>query len=87
MNVLNFEDYKTQIQDAIQKKISRGSIVPSDPDGYILIDGFFNLPFYKEVGSNIILGGPSIPAVSVVGKSTGVIHTFALKVLLPNIQL
>ncbi len=85
MGVINFEAYKTQIQDAIQSKIVAGAI--SDPAGFILIDGFINMPFQKEMGSAFVIGGPSIPAVAVVGKSTGLIHTFALKVLLPNIQL
>lgn len=85
MSVLNFETYKGQIQSAIQQRISSGII--SDPAGFILIDGFINMPFQKEMGGAFVIGGPTVPAVAVVGKSTGVIHTFALKVLLPNIQL
>lgn len=85
MSVINFEAYKTQIQTAIESKITTGVI--SDPAGFILIDGFINMPFQKEMGGAFVIGGPSIPAVAVVGKSTGLIHTFALKILLPNIQL
>jgi len=34
------------------------------------------------------LGGPSIPAVMLIGKSSGIIiYTFALKVLFPNIEV
>jgi hypothetical protein len=84
MSVINFEAYKVQIQNAIQQRISTGVI--SDPAGFILIDGFINMPFQKEMGGAFVIGGPTVPAVAVVGKSTGVINTFALKVLLPNIQ-
>lgn len=85
MSAINFEEYKGQIQAAIQQKISMGVI--SDQAGFILIDGFISMPFQKEIGGAFVIGGPTIPAVAVVGKSSGVIHTFALKVLLPSIQL
>jgi hypothetical protein len=84
MSVIKFDEYKEEIQHAIQAKITGGAI--SDPAGFILIDGFINMPFHKEFGGGFTIGGPTIPAVAVVGKTTGLIHTFALKVLLPNIQ-
>ncbi len=85
MAAISFEQYKTQIQNAIQQRIAIGVI--SDPQGFIIIDGFVNMPFQKEMGGAFVIGGPTVPAVAVVGKSTGQIHTFALKVLLPNIPL
>lgn len=42
MSVINFEAYKGQIQTAIQQRITQGLI--SDPAGFILLDGFINLP-------------------------------------------
>jgi hypothetical protein len=84
MDVLNFEEYKPQIKNAIQKRIKTKAI--ADPSGFLLIDGFINMSFQQEIGSTFPIGGKTIPAVAVVGKSTGLIHTFALKVLLPNIQ-
>lgn len=85
MNPVDFEQYKTQIEDAINIRIKNGSI--KDPLGFILIDGFINMSFNKKIENSIIVGGPSVPCVSVVGKSTGLVYTFALKVLLPNIQI
>lgn len=85
MSNINFDAYKNEIQEAIQGKLATGIV--KDPDGFILIDGFINMPFQKDIGGTFVLGGPTIPAVAIVGKSTGIIHTFALKVLLPNIQL
>ncbi|WP_028524546.1 hypothetical protein [Runella limosa] len=85
MAVLGFEIYKAQIQNAIESKIASGVI--SDPAGFILIDGFINMPFQKEIGGAFVIGGPTVPAVAVVGKSTGLIHSFALKILLPHVQI
>jgi hypothetical protein len=85
MNSVKFDQEKEKIQKAIEKKISSGVI--SDPEGFILIEGFINMPTQNEVGGAFVLGGPTIPTVAVVGKTTGLIHTFALKILLPNINL
>lgn len=82
---INFDDYKEEINKAIQLKINSGAI--NDPNGFILIDGFINMPINKEIGEAFIIGGPTIPAVAVVGKRTGIIHTFALKILLPQIPI
>jgi hypothetical protein len=85
VNTIKFESLKEQIQKAIELRIQQGVI--SDTSGFILIDGFINMPFQKELGNSFVVGGPTIPSVAVVGKSTGIVYTFALKVLIPGIQL
>lgn len=85
MNVLNFDQLKNQIETAIEERLKKGII--SDQSGFILIDGFINMPFQKELGNAFQIGGPTVPGVAIVGKSTGLIYTFALKVLLPQIEL
>jgi hypothetical protein len=85
MNTANFEQEKEKIQQAIEKRIAQGII--SDPGGFILIEGFINMPTHNEVGGAFVIGGPTIPTVAVVGKTTGLIYTFALKILLPNIKI
>ncbi|MDN4165866.1 hypothetical protein QWY31_10145 [Cytophagales bacterium LB-30] len=85
MATINFEEYKAQVQQAIELRIKKGLL--SDPEGFILIDGFVNIQFQKEMGGAFVIGGPTIPAVAVVGKSSGLVYTFALKALLPNIQI
>lgn len=85
MSVKNFEDYKVQIEAAINQRISKGII--SDIEGFILLDGFINMPLQKEMVGSFVIGGPTVPGVAVVGKSTGIIYTFALKILIPNVQL
>lgn len=85
MNSVVFEEHRKQIEDAINNRIKNGSI--NDPSGFILIDGFVNMSYNKRIDNSIVVGGPSVPCISVVGKSTGLVYTFALKVLLPNIQI
>ena len=85
MGNINFEQYKQQIQLAIEQRIKQKVI--SDSQGFILLDGFINIQLQKDMAGSIVIGGPSVPSVAVVGKSSGLIHTFALKVLIPNIQL
>lgn len=85
VNTIKFESIKEQIQNAIELRIQQGVI--SDTSGFILIDGFINMPFQKELGNSFVVGGPTIPSVAVVGKSSGIVYTFALKVLIPGIQL
>lgn len=82
---VKFDELKDKIQQEIEKKINSGVI--KDPEGFILIEGFVNMPTQNEVGGAFVIGGPTIPTVAVVGKSTGLVYTFALKILLPNIKL
>lgn len=85
MEAINFEQYKSQILTALESKLKIAGI--SDPNGFILLEGFINMPLQKEMGGAFVIGGPTVPAVAVVGKTTGLIHTFALKVLIPDIKL
>ncbi|MCT4599731.1 MAG: hypothetical protein N4A32_02395 [Marinifilaceae bacterium] len=78
-----YEDYKEQIIEAINKKLAERNIV--DKDGFTLVDGFVNLPLHQELGE-MVLGGPTIPAIAIVGNDSGLVYTFALKKLLPNIK-
>jgi hypothetical protein len=53
---------------------------------YILIDSFINPPIYNELTEDFVLGGPTIPMIALVGDS-GRIYFFALKALLPKIEI
>jgi hypothetical protein len=85
MNPIIFEEYRTRIEDAINIRIKNGSL--KDPSGFILLEGFVNISYNKKYENSILIGGLSVPCVSIVGKSTGLVHTFALKILLPDIQI
>jgi hypothetical protein len=45
------------------------------------------LPLQGTISNNTILGGPSIPTIGIVGNTSGRIYTFALKAILPDIQI
>jgi len=81
-----FEDLRVKITDAINIKIKTG-LLPKDKEGYILVDGYINMQLQNELNGSIIIGGPTIPTVAIVGKSSALIYTFALKALLPDVIL
>lgn len=86
MTEIKFELYKESIISKISENaLSKNIII--DPEGFILFDGFFNIPFQPILNGSINLGGPTLPAVAIIGKSTGLIHYFALKALLPDIEI
>lgn len=86
MKEIKFEDYKARITDKITQNVLSKNII-IDPEGFILFDGFFNIPFQPILNGSINLGGPTIPAVAIIGNSTGLIHYFALKALVPDIEI
>jgi hypothetical protein len=69
---IKFEDYKESIINALK-----------------LIDTtkFFNHLIQQEMNGTLILGGPSIPMIALLGIETGRIYYFALKKLLPDIKI
>lgn len=85
MNSLKFSDIKEELQDALKRKLAAAPI-PHE-NGFALIEGFMTLPLQSEWSTNLILGGPSIPIVGIVGNTSGRIYTFALKAILPDIQI
>lgn len=84
MDSKKFETHKQAITDAINLKLSAMDL--QDPEGFILIQGFINLPIQGSTNS-FSIGPKSIPTVVIIGKSTGLVHTFALKILLPGVEL
>ncbi|MDQ5912193.1 MAG: hypothetical protein QG568_408 [Patescibacteria group bacterium] len=85
MNGIKFSDIKTELQAALGEKLKQTPILGEA--GFTLIDGFMTLSLNGELSNNLIIGGPSIPTVGIVGNTSGRIYTFALKVILPNIKI
>ncbi len=83
MATIKFSDYKEEILKALNEKVSSHGIL--EPTS--LIDGFINQPIQKELTGAFVVGGPTIPMVAVVGNNSGKIYYFALKALLPNIEI
>lgn len=82
--IIKFEDKKTAILIALNKLPP--SAFPGDSSkGVSLIDGFFNMPLsLKLTPGTIDFGGPTIPAIAVVGNETGKIYYFAYKFLVKD---
>ena len=75
-----FSDYKEKIINILTQKQPLLGI----PESVSLIDGFINQPIQQELSGNIIIGGPTIPMIAVVGNTSGRIYYFALKALIPE---
>lgn len=84
MNPIKFDDYKQRITDAIQARLQVTPIVGEN--GFTLVEGFIMQPLSKEVSGTMIIGGPTIPLVAIVGNTSGRMYYFALKALLPTLE-
>jgi len=57
------------------------------PEKTTIIDGFVNQPLSTELSGSFVIGGPSIPMIMLVGNESGRIYYFALKAILPSIEI
>lgn len=86
MTIIKFEDYRQRITDAVQTKLRATPI--TGENGFTLVDGFIMQPLSNEVSGNIVIGGPTIPLVAIVGNTSGRIYYFALKALnIPGLEI
>lgn len=85
MSAIQFVDIKDRLQKALQEKL-KATPIPGE-SGFALIEGFMNLPLQLEISNNIVIGGQNIPMVGIVGNTSDRIYTFALKAVLPDIQI
>lgn len=79
MQAVKFEEYKKRISDAIQLKLKDAPI--GGEKGFTLVEGFVMQPLSTEMSGNIMLGGPTIPLVVIVGNTSGRMYYFAVKAL------
>jgi hypothetical protein len=75
--LLKFETVKDELKAKIQDRAQELGIL----EPVTLVDGFINQPCNMEVTNSIIIGGPTIPMIMLLGKS-GRIYFFALKAIL-----
>ena len=85
MAQIKFQDIKDDLLKAVSDKLVL-SPIPNEPKGLTIIEGFINQPVQPELG-NIVLGGPAIPTIALIGNFSGRIYIFALKALLPNLEI
>lgn len=83
MQPINFLDYRQRILDALNTRADALGI--NEPT--TLIDGFISQPLQSELTGAFVIGGPTIPMIAVVGQTSGKIYYFALKALLPDINI
>lgn len=83
MEPIKFSEYKQRIIDALNSRASQLGIT----EPITLVDGFVNQPLQTEFTGGLVIGGPAIPMVAVVGNNSGRIYYFALKALLPDIKI
>lgn len=80
---IKFSAYEEKILEAIKSKLPYADI----HEELSLVNGFINQPIHKELTSGFVVGGPSIPMVSAVGKKSGRMYFFALKALIQDIEI
>jgi len=82
---IKFETIKADLLRALNEKITSGNwhII----EKVTIIDGFVNQPLSMELSGSFVIGGPAIPMILLVGDDSGQIYYFALKAILPNIQI
>lgn len=83
--VIKFLDIKDRLLQALNFKIGQNMLHIKEQ--VTIVDGFVTQPLSMELSGSFVLGGPSVPAVMLVGNDSGRIYYFALKALLPDIQI
>ena len=86
MNPINFNSIKNELQTALQERLKLTPLV-GETRGFTLVEGFLNSPLQTEISGNLVIGGPNIPMVAIVGNSSGRMYFFALKAVLPNLTI
>lgn len=85
MKSIKFSDIKEEVQDNLQKNLLINPILGED--GFTLIDGFISPTLKRELTDYLKISGDNIPAIGIVGNTTGRIYTFALTHIMPNISI
>jgi hypothetical protein len=80
MKKLLFADIKQELLEVLEKLLQDTDI----KEKVGLVDGFVNDPVSNELTDALVIGGPRVPMVMLVGEKTGRVYLFALKVLLPG---
>jgi hypothetical protein len=82
--VIRFEDIKDELRAEINKRIKYIDL----GERLTLFKGFIKIHYEPEgLSPECILGGPAIPMVILVGEDSGQLYFFALKKLLPDIEI
>jgi hypothetical protein len=80
---IKFAEIKDQILAALETRSQKKSF--GIEEKATLVEGFLNEPFSKELTNSIVIGGPTVPMIMLVGNESGKIYFFALKALVPGV--
>lgn len=81
---MKFKNLRKEIQESLLNKINQNNIV--DEKGFALIEGF--LTFSVDEGfEHPVIGGRTLPAVGIVAETSGQLHIFSLKIILPDLKI
>jgi hypothetical protein len=81
-NSLKFASIKDEIENALKDKVK---LLPVKNDEFALVEGFGQLPVLPD--THYVMSHPFIPTVSIVNIQTGQIYTYALKAILPELEI
>lgn len=82
MGKIVFASIKQRILEALEAAVKESGI--NETVG--LVDGFLNDPVTHELTDSLVIGGPRVPMVMLVGEKSGRVYLFALKILLPDLE-
>jgi len=77
---IEFKKYKNKILKALKKR----DLNIDEPCS--LIEGFFNPLIHDELSFGLVICGPSVIMIYLVGNKSGRLYPFALKALLPHLN-
>jgi len=83
---MDFATLKGQITAALNQKFLNGAAFMGENQGFTLVDGFV-MQTLQDNPAGFVIGGKSVPMVMVVGNATGRVYYFALKALVPSVNI
>ncbi|MEI6375741.1 MAG: hypothetical protein WCO97_00935 [bacterium] len=83
--IIKFSEIKERLVQALNLKLSQNKL--SVNEKVTIVDGFVNQPLSMELSGAFVIGGPAVPLIMLVGNDSGRVYYFALKAILPDVQL
>jgi hypothetical protein len=83
MKTAKFSEIKEELQRNLEEKL-KASPIPNEA-GFTIIEGFMSFSIQGDISNNVVIGGPVIPMIGIVGNTSGRIYMFALRILMPKL--
>ena len=83
--IIKFSEIKERLVQALNLKLSQNKL--SVNEKVTIVDGFVNQPLSMELSGAFVIGGPAVPMIMLVGNDSGRVYYFALKAILPDVQI